>query len=569
MLKLLDVFTDRAAYRPAEPAVIQSVLANQSQAKFRGRVRARLVTLDGDVTQAETEVELAPGARQTVALSLGLPADDLRGYGVEVELVHRRLRRMAQAGTARAVAADWTRAPRYGFLADFAPGESEAESQRRLQALARFHINAVQFYDWMYRHHSFLPPSTEFVDPLGRKLSLDVVARKVRLAQQLGMRAQAYVAIYAAAPDYFNVHPEQGLYRLDGAPYTLSEPALGDWLFITNIADPAWLEQLSAECRQAMLAVGFDGIHLDQYGFVRAGYTLAGERVDVEQVLPEFLNALRSAVGDAPAVFNAVNVWPLKAVAASSLEPLYIEVWPPHDTLRDLREIIQHARDLRGGRAPVLAAYLSDLLSDVPAVRQGGLHALRRLTAAIYLNGGSHIALGEGGAVLRHPYFPNYYRLRPAETRAVRADYDFIARYAEYFFDPAWRDISTTTTGGLNDDLRLETPRFGPMAEPDSIWTIARMRGDTVTLGLINLRGLPGTAWNSAQPAARRVRRLRLRVQLERPMAQAFFASPDYDGGRAVSLLVEREGRLAFVTVPELGYWGLVILRLSDEWRAR
>jgi dextranase len=568
MLKLLDVFADRATYRPAQPAVIQSVLANATQAKFRGRVRARLVTLDGEVTRAETEVELAPGARLTVPLTLGLPADDLRGYGVEAELLDGRGRLIAQAGTALDVATDWTRAPRYGFLADFAPGESEAESQRRLRALARFHVNAVQIYDWMYRHHSFLPPSPEFIDPLGRNLSLDVVRRKVRLAQQLGMRAQAYVAIYAAAPDYFKAHPEQGLYRLDGTPYTLSEPALGDWLFITNIADRAWLGQLSAECRRAIEAVGFDGLHLDQYGFVRTGYTLAGSRVDVEQALPEFLNALRSAVGGAATVFNAVNVWPLAAVAASSVEPLYIEVWPPHDTLRDLREIILRARELRGGRAPVLAAYLSGLLPAEAATRQGALHALRRLTAAIYLNGGSHIALGEGGGVLRHPYFPNYYPLRPAEARAVRADYDFIARYSEYFFDPAWRDISTTATGGLNDDLRLEAPRSGPMAEPDSIWTIARARGNVVTLGLVNLRGMASTAWNAAQPAPRRLRRLRLRVQLERPVAQAFFASPDRGSGRAVPLLVEREGRLAFVTVPELGYWGLVILRLADEWRA-
>jgi dextranase len=564
MAKLLDVFADRAAYRPAEPAVVQSVLANETQATFRGRLRARLVTLDGDVARAETGVELAPGARATMPVTLTLPADDLRGYGVEVELVDRRGRLIAQAGTAVDVAADWTRAPRYGFMADFAPGESEAESQRRLRALARFHINAVQFYDWMYRHHSFLPPSTEFVDPLGRSLSLDVVTRKVRLAQQLGMRAHAYVAIYAAAPDYFHAHPEQGLYRIDGTPYTLSEPKLGDWIFITNIADPNWLRQLSAECQRAMQAVGFDGIHLDQYGFVRTGYTLAGERVDVEQALPQFLNALRSAVGGAPTVFNAVNVWPLKAVAASSLEPLYIEVWPPHDSLRDLREIILRARELRGGRAPVLAAYLSDLQSDAPAVRQGGLHALRRLTAAITLNGGAHIALGEGGAVLRHPYFPNYYPLRPAEARAVRADYDFISRYAEYFFDPAWQDISTTATGGLNDDLRLETSRFGPMAEPDSIWTIARARSDMVTLGLVNLRGLAHTAWNAAQPAARRLRRLRLRAQLERPIARAYYASPDYDGGRPASLSVELEGRRSLVTLPELNYWGLVILRLAD-----
>src|SRR5579859_3215414 len=564
MVKFLDAFVDRATYRPAEQAVIHTMLANDGRTRFRGRLRARLSVLDGEAARAETEVEVAPRARRSTALSLRLPADDLRGYGVELEVFDGRGRLAAQTATALDVAADWTRAPRYGFLSDFAPDESEAESARRLAALARYHVNAVQFYDWMYRHDSFLPPAAEFVDPLGRRLSLAVVARKVQLAQQLGMRAQAYAAIYAASPAYYAAHPDQALYRLDGTPYTLSEPALGDWLFITNIADPAWLAQLSAECRRAMATVGFDGMHLDQYGFVRTGYKRDGTRVDVEQALPAFLDAVRAAVGGAPTVFNAVNAWPLTTAAASSLEPLYIEVWPPHDSLGDVRDIIRQARALRGGRAPVLAAYLSDFLSPEPARRRGAAHALRRLTAAITLSGGSRIVLGEGDGVLRHPYFPNYYRLRPAEARAMRADYDFIARYSQYFFDPGWQDISDTACGGINDDIRLETPRFGPLAQPDSVWTIVRARGDTLTLGLINLLGMADTAWNAPQPAPRRLRNLTVRLQLERPVTRAYFAAPDTLNGQAIRLRPRREGRLTYLTLPELRYWGQVILELAD-----
>ena len=41
----------------------------------------------------------------------------------------------------------------------------------------RLHLNAVQFYDWMYRHARLLPPTDDFVDPLGRELSLATVRR--------------------------------------------------------------------------------------------------------------------------------------------------------------------------------------------------------------------------------------------------------------------------------------------------------------------------------------------------------------------------------------------------------
>ncbi|MBW7881306.1 MAG: hypothetical protein H3C34_01485 [Caldilineaceae bacterium] len=558
MIKIVDTYPDRATYRPNDQARIQVKLANTAERLGRATVRARLMALQDELARAEQPVDLEPLASVTAELALRLPAGDWRGYGVEVELIDAHDQAMAQATTALDVASDWTRAPRYGFVADFTPDEDARESEQRLASLARYHLNALQFYDWMYRHQLFLPPATEFIDPLGRRLSLDVVTRKVRLAHEFGMQALAYVAIYGAAPDYIAEHPEQGFYCSDGTPYTL-----GDWLYITNIAHPSWQEQLFSECRRAISSVGFDGIHLDQYGYVRTGYTRDGSRVDVEAELPDFLNAARSAVDNAPAVFNAVGNWPVAAVARSSVEPLYIEVWPPNDSLRDLREIIVRARDLRHGRAPVLAAYLSDFLSADPAAQAGAAHALRRLTAAIYLNGGSHIMLGEENGVLRHPYFPNYYRLTPEQVRAVRADYDFIARYAEYLFDPAWRDISVTSTGGINEDIRLDVPRFGPHAEPDSIWTIARMRDHELTLGLINLCGMASTAWNAPQPAPRQLRDVRVTLQMERPIQAAYFASPDCSDGRPIPLQVQQSGRVSTLILRELAYWGLLIVQFS------
>jgi dextranase len=479
---------------------------------------------------------------------------------------------LGRAATAVDACSSWELAPRYGFLSDFAPGEPDPAE--RLAAMARYHLNAVQFYDWMYRHHRFLPPQPEFTDPLGRRLSLATVRRKIDAARRLGMRAMAYATVYAAAPEYFAEHRDQALYDSRGQPFML-----GDFLNIMNVADPAWREQLVGECRAALRELPFDGIHLDQYGSPHTGYTLDGRRVDVEQELPGLLDAVRAGTGDAPTVFNAVNGWPLEAVARSPVEPLYIEVWPPNDTYRDLRELILRARDLRGGRAPVLAAYLSEFytperaeeagaapdfrsLGDFGSLREGAGTALRRLTAALALHGASHIVLGEGDGVLCHPYFPNYARLAPEEAAAVRRDYDFLSRYLEYFFDPGWRDVSATRVGGINETIRLDAPRYGPYGLPDSLWTVVRQRGDELTLGLVNLRDT-GPLWNAAQPAPPPVHDLALALRVERPVASLYYASPDYAGGRPIRLATEGDARSTRAVLPELRLWGLVIARLG------
>ena len=86
------------------------------------------------------------------------------GYGVEA----------AGARTAIDVLSEPLSRPRYGFVSDYSPGR---ETAGVCEGVRRLHLNAVQFYDWMYRHASLLPPQEDFEDSLGRRLSLDTVRR--------------------------------------------------------------------------------------------------------------------------------------------------------------------------------------------------------------------------------------------------------------------------------------------------------------------------------------------------------------------------------------------------------
>ncbi len=68
------------------------------------------------------------------------PAQPEGGYGVEADGTSHRASTCSPTRSSRA---------RYGFVADYSAGrdvDGVADNVRRL------HLNAVQFYDWMYRH---------------------------------------------------------------------------------------------------------------------------------------------------------------------------------------------------------------------------------------------------------------------------------------------------------------------------------------------------------------------------------------------------------------------------------
>lgn len=81
------------------------------------------------------------------------------------------------------VVADPRQVTRYGFLSDFSSDDGENADIAWMRDL---HINAVQFYDWMYRHDALLPPDTKFSDPMGRDMDLDVIRGRSACARPGG-----------------------------------------------------------------------------------------------------------------------------------------------------------------------------------------------------------------------------------------------------------------------------------------------------------------------------------------------------------------------------------------------
>ena len=74
------------------------------------------------------------------------------GFGLDIKY-YKNKQLIDSYSTGFDVVEKWFYAPRYGFLAEFNSDKKEKDIYRRLEIIKDFHLNIIQFYDWMYRHH--------------------------------------------------------------------------------------------------------------------------------------------------------------------------------------------------------------------------------------------------------------------------------------------------------------------------------------------------------------------------------------------------------------------------------
>ncbi|MGH6945124.1 MAG: glycoside hydrolase family 66 protein, partial [Geminicoccaceae bacterium] len=425
----LDAWPARAQFRPGERAALRVVAHGDRGARMGILARCS----EGGRSRGDTaprEIALDDDGYGELCLSLDLPLTDREraAYAVEVGVVGGT--EEARTTTALDVAPHWSVAPRYGFLCDFPPDEPERETVRRADALARLHLNVVQCYDWMATHHTFLPDADPFVDPLGRRMSHATLRRLVSRCRERGIATLAYGALYGAEREFSDAHESWLLYGPDGSALHLAER------FYLQDPSPGspWREWILGQYEEAVRALAFDGIHIDQYGFPKRALSRATgqwREVDLAQVFPGFVEeACRRVRELAPTsgnIFNCVNAWPLEALRPVQGDAAtYIEVWEPHTRYRDLYELARRARSLRPTKPVILAAYLAPF--GATSRSAGALTAFRLAFAAISASGATQLIAGEDGAVLTEGYYPRYARLDGPEFGVVRRSYDFLVR---------------------------------------------------------------------------------------------------------------------------------------------
>ena len=552
-----SVWPSRAQLRPGESLDLV--------VRAPGPVPLSIHVLDGVCLIAKSEV-VVDGAS---AVTVPLPAVERAGFSIEVASP------LGRATTAIDVAPHWSSAPRYGFFADFGPDETDADSIQRADALLRLHVNVVQFYDWMASHHTLVAATDEFTDPLGRRLSHVVARRKVDLAHERGMAALGYGALYGAEADFSLERPDWLLFDGRRQPLTLA----GIFYLQDFSAASPWRDWIEAQYESAVDSLGFDGIHIDQYGFPKRALSRASgawRELDIGAEFPGFVEeACRRILGRRPdggSIFNCVNAWPLDAMpAVTSDAATYIEVWEPHSRYRDLYDLVRRARTLRPEKAVILAAYLLPFSPDRPRTA-GALTTYRLASAAIGASGGFHLIAGEGNALLTEAYYPRYGRLAEAETEVVRRYADFAVRNTTRLHDVGATDIAWTHVGPTNDLITFDHPSlgyYGAGAVPGSLWVVGREVGPVTVLQLVNLRGLVSDSWNVEQPSAPTpLEDVELRVRVTGAIQGVWWDTPDDEQGAARALpydvMEASGGRFLVLRLPRIELWSMVWWERKD-----
>lgn len=547
-----EAYPDRAFYRPGEQVRLIVHLASALDKPVWVWVAASITFLASEITRIKREIALRPG-EQTVDLVWLPPTESPKGYGVDLQLLDDRGMVLDTAATACDVLECWTQAPRYGFLTDFSPGR--ADITKMMEWFTRYHINGLQFYDWMYRHEDLLTDEEPYRDPLGRLLSRRTVEALINAAHRHNIAAMAYTAIYGASVPFYRMHPDWALRKANGEPFPFGE----SFLYIMDPSpDSPWTQHLMGEFAEVMRETGFDGIHIDQYGDPKSGFGAQNKPVDLAEIIPTFIQLTKAKAAavhsDATVVFNAVNNWPIETVALANQDFVYIEVWPPNTLYQDLWKIIVNAQQLSKGKAVVLAAYIEPTR-----------HRNVRLTdAVIFASGGWHIELGEQRGILADPYFPKYKPIGDALATVLRRYYDFAVRYENVLALGTW-----DTTDERARKVTIEGVNTDPDQVSEKVWIITRQGEGFETISLINLLDISNPEWNGlllADPTP--LGNLRVCYQTEQEVKRVWLASPDFANPQAMDLdfkpARDSQGNYIEFTVPRLEYWDLIVIEFAS-----
>lgn len=490
----MELLPLKATFAPGEPIVIEIDGPVESTVTVS---RLDRVVVDVQLKCEQTRLEFEP-----------LPVG---GYGVDVTNADCVVR------TAFDVLADPLERPRYGFVSHYERGRDVGGVARNAR---RLHLNAIQFYDWMYRHADLLPPSDEFEDALGRPVSLETVRALTRALRAGNSLPLAYAAVYAVGRDEWPRWQTAGLFRADGRPWTLGH----DFLWIVDPADPAWLAHFTSDLADAVRDCGFAGFHLDQYGDPKRAVRAEGAVVDLAEAFPRSIAAVRRHLPDARLIFNNVNNFPTWSTASAPQDAIYIEVWPPHTRIDHLARLITQARAAAPDKPVIIAAYLSVFAT---AGEQEAMNAARLTMATIFSHGASHLLVGEEGAVLIDPYYVRHHVAAPATVAMLAQWYDFAVRYGDLLHEGV--DVTTSIAGGINEDVTVEADvSVSVDPKPGAIWMRAVQTRHGLIVHLIDLSAEGDLDWDSPKRGGAVRAGVRLRVRRTRAEGvTAMLASPE------------------------------------------
>lgn len=554
----VNITTDKSCYNPGE-TVNFAVEDLPSNAKVRYRKGASVIK-DDNLTS--TRWAWNPGG------------SDFTGYMVEVYRKETDDSETILGTIAVDVSSDWTKFPRYGFVATFDKSKlSEGVIEKEMEYLSRCHINGVQFQDWHNKHHWPLGGSRNelldvYKDIANRDVYTSVVKKYIDVQHNLGMKSMFYNLCLGALDDAASDGVKEEWYafrnnkRGDKDLHSLPD----SWKSNIYLLDPSnkeWQEYIGKRNDDVYANFNFDGYQIDQLGKRSDLYDWSGARINLPQGYASFIEAMKGCHPDKRLVMNAVSSYGAMQIASSGkVDFCYNEVWDDESGFEDLHKIIK-ANDQYSSNTlrTVFAAYMN---YDKAANSTGEFNTpgILMADAVMMALGGSHLELGDH--MLSREYFPASPLEMDDELRtSIIRYYDFMTAYQNLLrgttTQSEFNAAITSNESGNKVSIAAWPPKKG------YITTYSKHVGNADVINLLNFRNIDNLSWrdlNGDRNAPRVTLNLPLTLDYDKEVKKLWTASPDYHGGAVVELpFSQKDGKISFV-FPALKYWSMIVVEL-------
>ena len=522
------------------------------------------------------------------------PPEDFRGYMVEVYRSEEDCDNIC-ATIGIDVSSDWTRFPRYGFVATFGSDKTLSKTKSEMKWLNRCHINGVQFQDWHYCHDWPLGGTredglwTSYKDIANRTIYTSAIKNYIRMQHERGMKSIFYNLCLGALDGWQErgVEAEWFIFK-DQNHTTKDKHDLPDsWksdIYLLNPANEGWLAYLAERNDEVYSFLDFDGYQIDQLGSRGNVYDYNGNSVDLRSGYATFINYMKNRHPEKRLIMNAVSQWGTSQIAGTGkVDFLYNEVWgnqagnsltSGEGRFANIKNVIDENCSLSPNLRTVLAAYMN-YTSDGKNFNTPGIVMA---DAVMFALGGSHLELG-GDHMLCREYFPyNGMKWHSQLEDWMTRYYDFLTAYENLLRDN-WTE--RTNVKATCSDVTINT--WEPQA--NQVTLLAREVDGRQVVHLLNFTHDETSTdvsddymlcWHdneAKRPWPQRFENLSIKLTGLTGMGRLrriWVASPDYCGGAMQELTDFRytsSTGTVYLTLPSLQFWTMIVIEPETTTR--
>jgi dextranase len=596
------ISTQKAVYAPGESGKVLITLRNPGASALKVRVVTTIHFNTAMLHEATDSASIEASSSATVTVPFTAPVAGERGYRLAVTVKNMDGAIVDTAAGAIDVQSSrlHVRFPRQCWISHW---DGEVDAVSLIASQVAWHCNTIQSYASYYRPELAPPASLDEWRSLSNlPIRRAAIRNTIAAAHAAGMPIGFFQATGEAYSDWPTqaVRPQLawgsfrnrcGLAGKCTADDMDQSPALpenwtkygwqADHLDFFDPCSKGWQTfLLSRSIKPMMEQFAFDFWQADTVGApVQPTFDAQGRPLDTVRCLADFTSAAQERLGK-PAVLNTVSGWGLDDAAGQGRQPyLYRETWdfdtPYYPGLNGIVastvEAMRKGGSGHAGRAIVQPGYINRTLAQACSThaRTSGctVNAPSALlaTAMFAIAGSTWMNHPDQGCVATNVFVEGYHL--PCAPGLIDALLSYKA------FEVSYQNLLRDGTRDSNQPCQITTgAKGGTVGAAGEVYLLGKAQPGFQICHLLNLTGVSSNAWadlDGTKETPTKLGRIAMKLYYSGDPVRSghntlWWASPDHAAGAAQPLAyttgADPSGRYVLFTLPELGYWDMVVL---------